>query len=59
MKQPDIYDLEIRGFTLRFEKNEDGTYGRPYTLDELNQLQFIASLPTDEDYAAALGPCGK
>jgi hypothetical protein len=55
----EIFDLEIRGFILRFKKNADGTYGQPYTLDELNKLQFIASLPTDEDYLAALGPCGK
>ena len=55
----EVFDLEIRGFTLRFAKNADGTYGQPYTLEELTQLQFIASLPTDEDYAAALGPCGK
>ena len=55
----EVFDLEIRGFTLRFKKNEDGTYGQPYTLEELTNLQFIASLPTDEDYMAALGPCGK
>lgn len=55
----EVFDLEIRGFTLRFKKNEDGTYGQPYTLEELSELQSIASLPTEEDYLAALGPCGK
>jgi len=55
----DFFDLEIRGFILRFYKNADGTYGRPYTFDELSELQFIASLSNDEDYLAALGPCGK
>ena len=48
----EVFDLEIRGFTLRFKKNEDGTYGQPYTLEELINLQFIASLPTDEEMDA-------
>ena len=56
---PEIYELVIGDFIMRFKRNEDGTYGRPYTFDELNELQFIASLPNDEDYMAALGPCGK
>jgi len=56
----DFYDLVIGDFTLRFRKNEDGTYGQPYTLDELNELQFIAGLSeSDADFAIALGPCGK
>lgn len=55
----EFFDLDVHGFTLRFRKNQDGTYGRPYTLEELSELQFIASLPNDEDYMAALGPCGK
>ena len=55
----EFFDLEIRGFTLRFKKNADGTYGQPYTLEELSELQFIASLPNNEDYLAAIGPCGK
>lgn len=55
----EFFDLDVHGFTLRFRKNQDGTYGRPYTLEELSELQSIASLPTEEDYLAALGPCGK
>ena len=55
----EFFDLDVHGFTLRFRKNQDGTYGRPYTLEQLSELQFIASLPNDEDYMAALGPCGK
>lgn len=49
-------------FVLRFNKNEDGTYGRTLTLDELQQMQVLiddAFGPTDEDYLAAMGPCGK
>lgn len=59
MEQPEIYELVIGDFIMRFKRNEDGTYGRPYTFEELSELQFIASLPTDEDYLAVLGPCGK
>jgi len=29
-------------FILRFLRNDDGTYGRPYTLDEIIQLQDMA-----------------
>ena len=61
-------------FVLRFNKNEDGTYGRMWTLDELKEMQgmldeafltkkdqdFIARMePTESDYLAAMGPCGK
>jgi hypothetical protein len=48
-------------FILRFNKNEDGSYGR-FEKDEVLALQPMIDAafgPTDEDYLAALGPCGK
>ena len=60
MEQPEIYELVIGDFIMRFKRNEDGTYGRPYTFDELNELQFIAGLSKDDAcFAMAIGPCGK
>ena len=57
---PEIFDLVIGDFTLRFKRNADGTYGQPYTLDELNELQFIAGLSKEDVcFAMAMGSCGK
>lgn len=57
--KPKFFDLVMDVYVLRFYLNEDGTYGKPFTLDELRELQVVMGGPSEEDYLAALGPCGK
>ena len=57
-------ELNVGGkYVFRFVKNEDGSFGR-FSAEDLKWMQsalddVCTSTPTDEDYMAALGPCGK